>query len=238
MNILITPVGSAGDNYPFVGLGVEFARRGHRVTVFTNTYFEKLVRDSGLEFVAVGTQQDYERIIRDPEIWHPSRGLKTIMKGLGDHGSQLLDTLLPHVGPDTAIVAHSLDFGSRALAEKDPSLPVVTCHLSPMMFRTDYDIGVGRGTGDLSPLPRWTKRLMWWAADRWLLDPVIGPVANGIRARLGLPPVRKVMLNAVHSPRLTVGLWPDWFAPAQPDYSPFVKLTGFPLFDGGTTAQP
>jgi UDP:flavonoid glycosyltransferase YjiC (YdhE family) len=91
---------------------------------------------------------------------------------------------------------------------------------------------------DLTRLPRWIKRLLWWAADRFLLDPVIGPVTDDIRARVGLPPVRPVMLRTIHSPRLTVGLWPDWFAPRQPDYPPFVKLTGFPLFDGGTTAQP
>jgi UDP:flavonoid glycosyltransferase YjiC (YdhE family) len=37
---------------------------------------------------------------------------------------------------------------------------------------------------------------------------------------------------------LTVGLWPDWFAPPQPDYPPFFRQTGFPLWDGGDAAQP
>jgi UDP:flavonoid glycosyltransferase YjiC (YdhE family) len=43
--------------------------------------------------------------------------------------------------------------------------------------------------------------------------------------------MRKVFDQAIHSPLLTVGLWPEWFAPPQPDYPPFFKLTGFPLFD-------
>ena len=30
MNLILTPVGSAGDNYPFLGLAAEFVRRGHR----------------------------------------------------------------------------------------------------------------------------------------------------------------------------------------------------------------
>src|SRR5690606_4300015 len=34
-----------------------------------------------------------------------------------------------------------------------------------------------------------------------------------------------------HSPTLAIGLFPDWFAPMQPDWPAQMKLTGFPLFD-------
>src|SRR5258706_2301218 len=238
MNILITPVGSAGDNYPFIGLGIEMARRGHRVTVITNDHFEGLVRASGLEFVSVGTADEFNRIITTPEIWHPTRGLRAIMDAMVGQSQLLFEATAQRIGPDTLIVAHALDFGSRAMAEKDPNLPVVTLHLAPSIMRTQYVTGALQGTRDPSFLPRWAKRIMWWAADKWMIDPAVGPVVNEMRARVGLPPIRRVFERAIHSPRLTVGLWPAWFAPPQPDWPPFFRLTGFPLFDGSNGAQP
>jgi UDP:flavonoid glycosyltransferase YjiC (YdhE family) len=41
------------------------------------------------------------------------------------------------------------------------------------------------------------------------------------------------------SPQLVLGLFPDWFAPPQPDWPANTRLTGFPLWDEGeTTAIP
>src|SRR4029077_10800521 len=60
---------------------------------------------------------------------------------------------------------------------------------------------------------------------------VAGPI-NKVRGELGLPPVKKIMGNYWHSPRLTLGLWPEWYGPPQKDWPPSLKLTGFPLFDG------
>ena len=42
MNVLLTPFGSAGDVYPMIGIGSELLRRGHRVTMITNAYFEDI----------------------------------------------------------------------------------------------------------------------------------------------------------------------------------------------------
>jgi UDP:flavonoid glycosyltransferase YjiC (YdhE family) len=238
MNILITPVGSAGDNYPFIGLGIELARRGHRVTVITNDHFEALVRGSGLEFVSVGGADEFDRIIADPEIWHPTRGLKRIMEAVAEQTRRLFDAVQQRIDGNTVIVAHTLDFASRAMAEKDPNLPVVTLHLSPSIIRTNYDMGAMQGTRNPSFLPRWAKGLLWWVVDKWMVDPAVGPIVNEMRGRLGLKPIKRVFERALHSPRLTVGLWPPWFAPPQPDWPTFFKLTGFPLFDGGDGAQP
>jgi len=238
MNILITPVGSAGDNYPFIGLGATLARRGHRVTVVTNDQFEPLVRRSGMDFVSVGTAEEFDRIIKDPDLWHPKRGLKTVMGALSEQCRRLFDVVRQRINPQTLVIAHSLDFASRAMAERDPSLNVVTVHLSPSIVRTEYELGVIQGTRDLSRLPRWVKRTAFWLADRFMIDPAAGPVVNEVRGRLGLPPIKRIFIHALHSPLLTIGMWPAWFAPPQPDWPAFFRLTGFPLFDGGDGVQP
>src|SRR5260221_10503319 len=150
MNVLITPVGSAGDNYPFIGLGVELKRRGHHVTVITNDHFESLVRASGLEFVSVGTAEEFNRIITNPEIWHPTRGLKTIMAAVSEQSHRLFDAVQQRIDQGTLVVAHALDFGSRVMAEKNPNLPVVTLHPAPPIIRTQDGTGAMQGSPDPS----------------------------------------------------------------------------------------
>jgi UDP:flavonoid glycosyltransferase YjiC (YdhE family) len=236
LNYLITPVGSAGDNYPFIGLGVELARRGHRVTVFSNDHFGPLIEQCGLAFVSVGSEEEYRKTIANREIWHPTRGFGVIMGMVGEQIKRLMDALMPRISDDTAVVAHSLDFGSRALAEKT-GLRVVTVHLSPLIIRTNYDTGVVRGSFNYSLLPPWMKRMIWRIVDGLLVDPAAAPMVNEIRAKVGLGPMKHVLETAMHSPLLTVGMWPAWYSAPQPDYPPFVKLTGFPMFDGGQ-AQP
>ena len=54
LNIVIQVVGSRGDVQPFVALGSELLRRGHRVRLATHNTFSEFVRKAGLEFYPIG----------------------------------------------------------------------------------------------------------------------------------------------------------------------------------------
>lgn len=54
MNIVIQVVGSRGDVQPFVALGQELQKYGHRVRLATHNTFEEFVRKSNLEFYPIG----------------------------------------------------------------------------------------------------------------------------------------------------------------------------------------
>ncbi|RSL67384.1 hypothetical protein CEP51_012667 [Fusarium floridanum] len=54
LNIVIQVVGSRGDVQPFIALGSELQRHGHRVRLATHDTFENFVRGSGLEFYPIG----------------------------------------------------------------------------------------------------------------------------------------------------------------------------------------
>ncbi|CAG8019211.1 unnamed protein product [Penicillium salamii] len=54
LNIVIQIVGSRGDVQPFIALGNELLRYGHRVRLATHDMFEGFVRESGLEFYPIG----------------------------------------------------------------------------------------------------------------------------------------------------------------------------------------
>jgi UDP:flavonoid glycosyltransferase YjiC (YdhE family) len=83
----------------------------------------------------------------------------------------------------------------------------------------------------LTPAPRWFKRTFWWGIDRLLIDPLIAPKLNAYRQELGLPPVSRVFRHWLHSPRRVIALFPDWFAPPQPDWPAALKFVGFPQYD-------
>ncbi|KAF7369031.1 Glycosyltransferase family 1 protein [Mycena venus] len=54
LNIVIQVVGSRGDVQPFIALGSELKKHGHRVRLATHNVFEDFVRESGLEFYPIG----------------------------------------------------------------------------------------------------------------------------------------------------------------------------------------
>lgn len=54
MNITFLALGSRGDVQPFVPLGAALSKRGHRVRVASFKTFERVFRDPGLDFHAIG----------------------------------------------------------------------------------------------------------------------------------------------------------------------------------------
>jgi rhamnosyltransferase subunit B len=231
MHVILTPVGSAGDVNPFIVVGRELRRRGHRVTLLATDVFAEVVANAGLQFASVASREEYERATNNPDLWHPRRGLKVI-----------LDLLLPQIRRAYAIlereyqpnemvlVGHPLALPTRVF-EESHRVPAVTIHLAPGVFRSDFRQPAMPSGADISGWPRWAKRLLWWAVDRLSIDPLITPALNAWRAELGLRPVSRVFQSWINSPRRVLGLFPDWFGDPQPDWPPQLRLTGFVLSD-------
>jgi UDP:flavonoid glycosyltransferase YjiC (YdhE family) len=108
---------------------------------------------------------------------------------------------------------------------------MATVHLAPICIRSAVRMPTLPNAFDLNWLPMFLRTKLWEGADRFYLDPMICPVLNEFRATIDLPPVERVQQGWWHSPHLTIGLWPEWFFPAQPDYPEQVRLAGFPLYD-------
>lgn len=54
LNIVIHVVGSRGDVQPFVALGKELQKHGHRVRLATHLAFREYINETGLEFFSIG----------------------------------------------------------------------------------------------------------------------------------------------------------------------------------------
>jgi rhamnosyltransferase subunit B len=231
MHALLLPIGSAGDVHPFIGLGLELRRRGHRVTVLCNAYFEELICKTGLEFAPLGTTEEFRQLLDHPDLWNPWRSFELIYR----HGflpviPKIYEFIQQHFVPsETVVVASSLAFGARIAQEKF-AIPTVSVHLQPSVFRSVYDTPVYPSMNMGSQMPRVMKRLLFRWID-WYIDRIIAPEINAFRHGVGLPPVKRLFNGWLESPECVLGFFPDWFAPPQPDWPSQTHLVGFPLYD-------
>jgi len=231
MRIVIFPMGSAGDVFPFIGVGKALRQRGHDVHVCTNAYFEDTVKAAGLEFHAVGTAEDFRSVTDDPNLWHPRHAFMTIVrKALEPTYARLLELADDlHKPGDTCLVASSLGFGVRNARDK-LGIPTVSVHLAPAVLFSEHRMPRIHGAPMPQSAPRFLRRLQWNIAS-WITDRQVLPGLNAFRREHSLPPARDVIRSWWHSPDLTLGLWPDWFGPPQLDWPAQLRLTGFPMFD-------
>ncbi len=223
-------MGSSGDVHPFVALGTELKSRGHKVTFLVNGYFRTVVERAGLSFEEMGTAEEFKAELDNPDLWHPTRSLAMVAKlstrGLGPTVEFIKKFNVPG---QTVVVAGTLALGAR-IAEEKWGIPTAMVHLQPAILRSIFAPPRLPGL----PIPSWFPapfirsfyRLVDWAADR-AYQPL-----NDYRKTLHMPPVKGILGDWVHSKRLTIGLFPDWFAPRQKDWPRSIKLTGFPLYDG------
>lgn len=232
LRVLISAVGSHGDTLPFVGLGRALRERGHDVRLYGNGLFSGLVGSAGLTFVETSDAQLGREVLADRRATQSRSGLRMIaQRGMVTVMPTLAAMARDVLVGETVLVGSSLAFAPRLLAEAQ-RLPFAAVHLAPSMFRSDHLAPRLSPLGHFEHWPRVIKRAAWALMDRRLLDPAFGVPLNEMRASLGLLPVRRVLHQWIHQATVTVGMFPEWFAPRQPDWPAGVKLTGFPMYDG------
>ncbi|MCR6480415.1 glycosyltransferase [Variovorax sp. ZS18.2.2] len=232
MRVLISAVGSHGDVLPFIGLGCALRDRGHEVRLYGNGMFGTLIDKAGLTFVETSDAQLARDALADKRATQTKSGLGMVAQGVMTTVMSAYQAMARDVLPEkTLLVGSSLAFAPRLLAEVE-RLPFAAVHLAPSMFRSDYLAPRMSPLGHFERWPRAIKHATWALMDRRFLDPAFGAPLNQIRADLGLPPVRRVLHEWIHQATVTVGLFPDWLAPRQPDWPVHLKLTGFPMYDG------
>lgn len=227
MKVVVSTFGSAGDVFPMLGLALALRGRGHAVTFATNPYFADTVARHGLPFEPLGTTAEFEATIRNPDLWSPRRGFRTVF-----------DLLQPAFRQQYALterlggVAVTNVFGLGALTAREKlGRTVISIHLQPAVMWSDHAPPVFAGMFG----PRWVRNLQYRIGARFLLHPFVARALDPWRAELGLKPLPRID-RWWHSPDGVVGLFPDWFAPAQPDWPPNTVLTDFPLWNDGSDA--
>jgi len=77
---LLVPRGSRGDVYPFIWLGRKLAAPGREVVAIAHPPFDDGFRRAGIRPVTFGSREEYEAILRNPDMWHPRRGFDVVAR--------------------------------------------------------------------------------------------------------------------------------------------------------------
>jgi len=129
MNIFIVAIGSHGDVNPFIKIGISLRQRGHDVILLTNSYFRDSVQNAGLDFISVGSIEEYNRMVDEVDLKNPTKTTKIVMKYLYFPSMQkIYDSIKELIIPgETIVVGITMAFGARIVQEK-LAVPMVTCH--------------------------------------------------------------------------------------------------------------
>ena len=232
MRVILITLGSAGDVLPMVGLGHALSRQGHEAIVVSNGHFREDVEEAGLEFIALGSVEDLDKLKENPDIWHWRKGMEILFR----------ECYLPMVRPvydiierraddKTVVVSSIFMFGARIAHEK-LKMPFVTIQLQPAAFWSVQEPAVMGGFSFVRKLPLFLRKVFHGELDG-LFDRIVGPEVNRVRASIGLGPVRHIISAWALSPQRVVGLFPEWYASPPADWPEQTRLTGFPGFDRG-----
>jgi len=226
MRILCTTFGSSGDVFPMLGLGAELQRRGNEVIFATNDHFEGMVREQGLLFESLGTEEQFQAIVHDPGLWHPRRSFEILFRNLKTVLHRQYELFAKHAeaGPIVGI-ANCLSHGAFVARDK-LKVPVITLHVQPAVLWSDIEPPKLPGMFG----PRWLRRGLFRIAERYFADPVVCPWLNAWRSELGLPPIRQIT-RWWNSPSGVLCMFPEWYCSLQADCPKPISQTDFPLWN-------
>jgi len=230
--ILLNPIGSGGDVFPFLALGRELQKRGHHVAVMTNPIFKENVGQAGLECIEIGSEAALRSVGKDPRLHRSANAWKLALKwGAIGTMRQTFDVIGHRIEKcDTMLIAPCIAFGSRMAAEKF-NVPLASVVLSPFVIRSEFQSPIIKPMLLDDWVPRISKRFQFWLADRMVIDPVLKSDIATMRAEAGLAPQSRFLHRWCFSNDLTLALFPDFFAPPQPDWPANVHLTGHVSWD-------
>ena len=125
LHVLLPTLGSAGDVFPVMELGIALQQRGHHATIVTNEFFADPIRGSGLGFIGLGTRQEAEAALADPRLWHPTKGFECIVERVvAPNISRLYEIVRERRAPDTVVGASALCLGAR-IAQVETTLRIL-----------------------------------------------------------------------------------------------------------------
>ncbi|HEY6927493.1 MAG TPA: glycosyltransferase [Steroidobacteraceae bacterium] len=218
MQVLIITFGSSGDLLPLLSIAHGLKTRGHDVGFAGSSKFSSQVRANGFDFNSVFDAGRVQVPLEDARQWDLNRiwalGWERVMAPAMRPTYELIQERMKR--RPCVVLAHWVAFGARLAAEK-LGTPLCTVYFSPEVLNACDTDG-----------PRWR---------RFSEDEVFGPLLNEYRKELGLAPVQRIASEWLHSPRLGLALFPEWFCARRACWPAQATTTGFVTFDEHLAAR-
>lgn len=233
---LLITVGTTGDIHPFMRIASALQSLGRKVSFITHSYYENVVRDAGLPFIGIGTDEEFLAVLRNPAIWDAKKGFSALLADYSTGIKQLLEAIhSASAQQPPVVITHPFAVPAAAIArERGVVKSVVAAYLAPSNLRTCHD---PLNIGTLS-VPRWVpmswRRALWRFVEKGWIDPVAIAQLNAVRTPLGLPKVNSFLTHIAEAPDVSLTLFPSWFAPVAPDWPRPLIEGDFQLFETAT----
>jgi UDP:flavonoid glycosyltransferase YjiC (YdhE family) len=231
--IVLTTLGSAGDLNPFLALGLGLRARGHAVAFAVEDAFRPALAAAGfpihrLSGDSVAMLAPYAEAMFGGVT--PVASLRILL----DH--YLIPTLPAKIAELRAacegadlLVAAAAQLAAGTVADLT-GIRWATVALTPVTLPSSRIESQPAPVPLPAALQRASNRLSWTLGSLILRRMADAPV-NRVRAGFGLLPRRDVFWLGNASPQLTCLACSPAFQPPEPDWPPFVRVTGFCFWD-------
>lgn len=226
-HIVIYAMGTGGDIDPMIALGIELTRRDYRVSFLSNDYFQCRILAAGLEFVSVGTLEQYHQG-NSVSAWESRNHTDNFEFYHAPAFEPAFEYVKKLAGSKALILSLGEENGAAVAAEKF-GLPFVKMLLSPNIIFSAYSPPAPMKWVIPSSIPRFIVRFLL-RRNRKTRFKVFCRMQHTqayltTRKRLLCPLKFETESRAI----LQIGFFPEWFGMPAQDWPTNLKLVGFPL---------
>lgn len=228
LNILIYAMGTGGDIDPMLGVGREFKNRGHQVTVLSNDYFKQTIADAELDFVSVGTLEQYHKgnSIDAWQIGNDTDNFEFYHAPAFEPAFNYIKNL--ENKPGTVLISLAEENGA-AVAALQRKIPFIKFILSANAIFSAISPPAPQCWTITKKLPKFVIRFMLRTFRKHnsmrMYDSPTAAEYLATRERLGCPLKFQKKSSAI----LQLCFFPEWYGMRPKDWPADIKLLGFHL---------
>ena len=189
MRIALAVEGTRGDVHPMLALGDRLRARGHEIVVCAPPDFRADAEAHGFVFHAVGTAaRETLTVEADAVVRGGLRMLRATNRYVESSLRAQFAALPAATSGADLILGAGVQMAAASVAESH-GVPYRYIAYVPTIIPSSEHAPF---LPPLPRLPRWGNRLVWWLCER-IYSLMLGRLVNGLRAELGLGPVRNVL---------------------------------------------
>lgn len=231
--LVLATLGTWGDLFPFVGLGLDLQRRGHEVRIAASPAWSSVVPGE-LTFVGLGRPVGFDDFGEHPEMFRRiPLGLRAAMQHfVFDQMDELTRDVRIALDDADLVIAHPAHVVAHSVAEH-LGVRRAVASVFPGMIPSAYTVPGGTMIGPWrGALGRAANRQAWRSATIGTALLFDRPI-NAHRRQLGLPRVRAAMLRLPLSAEAMVVMASPHIIGPPPDWPTQVEVTSFIAWDQG-----
>ena len=183
MQVLLATLGTDGDVFPHLGLGAALHARGHRVTLAAPETYRARAHALGIEFRALVTTAEVDRMLADPDLWRPLRSGMMMARWGGPMIPRQFDALAALVRDGDAVLVANPGVLAARRVQETLGCPTASLLLQPGLLPSSA--APPEMPGGLT-IPTWLphplRRLYWLAVDAagyWLVATSLNRFRSG-----------------------------------------------------------